>query len=271
MICETLTAAEFAPMLENSEAVLNTYARPKEGFLAEDGGRWGVLVLPGGGYGIVAPSEGEPVALAFLGAGVQAFVLKYSVAPVRWPQQLQETAAAITYLRKNARRYGISKDKIAVCGFSAGGHLAGCAANLWNHPVITEGLGFDEEQARPNAAILSYPVTMLRETGENMTRDNLFGDAALVPETSLETSVTRHNPPAFLWTTYTDGTVPMEHTMVYADALRAHEVPFELHIFNKGPHAMGLATPDSAWEADHTDVRAAQWHALCVGWLKNLK
>ncbi len=271
MIHEVLTAAEFAPMLADSGAVLNTYARPREGFLAEDGGRWGVLVLPGGGYGIVAPSEGEPVALSFLGAGVQAFVLQYSVAPARWPQQLLETAAAIAYLRKNARRYGISKDKIAVCGFSAGGHLAGCAANLWDHQVIRDSLGLTGEQVRPNAAILSYPVVFIKDGGENMTRDNLFGQSAPVRETSLETSVTGNNPPTFLWTTYTDGTVPMEHTLAYANALREHDVPFELHVFNKGPHAMGLATPDSAWQDDHIDLRAAQWHSLCVGWLKNLK
>lgn len=271
MIHETLTAAEFAPALADSGAVLNTYARPKEGFLAEDGGRWGVLILPGGGYGVVAPSEGEPVALAFLGAGVQAFVLKYSVAPVRWPQQLLETAAAIAYLRKNAKRYGIAPDKIAVCGFSAGGHLAGCAANLWGHSVIEEKLGLAGEQVRPDAAILSYPVIFIKEIGENMTRDNLFGEGPLAAETSLETSVTDQNPPAFLWTTYTDGTVPMENTLAYAAALRGRSIPFELHIFNKGPHAMGIATPDSAWQADHTDVRASEWHPLCVSWLKSLK
>ena len=271
MIHETLTASEFAPALVDSGAVLNTYARPREGFLAEDGGRWGVLVLPGGGYGIVAPSEGEPVALAFLGAGVQAFVLKYSVAPARWPQQLLETAAAIAYLRKNARRYGIAPDKIAVCGFSAGGHLAGCAANLWGHPVIEQTLGLTGEQVRPDAAILSYPVIFIKENGENMTRDNLFGEKPLVGETSLEASVTDRNPPTFLWATYTDGSVPVEHTLAYANALRAKDIPFDLHIFHKGPHAMGIATADSAWQEDHTDVRAAQWHSLCVSWLKTLQ
>ena len=271
MIHETLTAAQFAPALQDSGATLKTYARPQEGFLAENGGRWGVIILPGGGYGIVAPSEGEPVALAFLGAGVQAFVLKYSVAPARWPQQLLETAAAIAYLRKNARRYGIAPDKIAVCGFSAGGHLAGCAANLWGHPVIEQTLGLTGEQARPDAAILSYPVVFIKESGENMTRDNLFGEEPLVKETSLETSVTDRNPPTFLWATYTDGSVPVEHTLAYADALRAKDIPFDLHIFHKGPHAMGIATPDSAWQEDHTDVRAAQWHSLCVSWLKTLQ
>lgn len=271
MIHEVLTAAEFVTALADSGAVLHTYARPQEGFLAENGGRWGVLILPGGGYGVVAKSEGEPVALAFLGAGVQAFVLEYSVAPARWPQQLLETVSAIAYLRHNAGKYGIAPDKIAVCGFSAGGHLAGCAANLWGHSVIMDSLNLTAEQARPDAAILCYPVITMGEYGSDMTRGNLFGDTPLAEETSLENSVTDRNPPTFLWATYTDGSVPVENSLMYANALRKQEVPFELHIFSKGPHAMGIATPDSAWQVDHTDVRASEWHPLCISWLKSLK
>lgn len=271
MIHKTLTADQFAPALSGSGAVLTTYARPQEGFLAEEGGRWGVIVLPGGGYQVNAKSEGEPVALAFLNAGVQAFLLEYSVAPARWPQQLLETAAAIAWLRTHAAEYGVAPDKIAVCGFSAGGHLAGCAANLWDHPVIGQTLGLTDEQARPDAAVLCYPVISMGQFGSVMTRGNLFGDGAVVPETSLEHSVTDRNPPAFLWATYTDGSVPVENSLMYANALRAHDVPFELHIFGKGPHAMGLATGESAWQADHTDPQAANWHSLCTNWLKGLK
>ena len=271
MIHETLTAAQFAPALQDSGATLKTYARPQEGFLAEAGGRWGVIVLPGGGYQVNAKSEGEPTALAFLNAGVQAFLLEYSVAPVRWPQQLLEVASAVAWLRANAEKYGVDPHKIAVCGFSAGGHLAGCAANLWNHAAVKEKLGLTGEQARPDAAILSYPVITMGEFGSSMTRSNLFGEGEIVAETSLETSVTAQNPPTFLWATYTDGSVPVENTLMYANALRAHDVPFELHIFNKGPHAMGLATADSAWQADHTDARAAAWQPLCAAWLKTLR
>lgn len=271
MIHEVLTAAQFAPALADSCAVLKTYARPQEGFLAENGGRWGVIILPGGGYQVNAKSEGEPTALAFLNAGVQAFLLEYSVAPVRWPQQLLETASAIAWLRANAAKYGVDPNKIAVCGFSAGGHLAGCAANLWNHAVIGENLGLKGEQARPDAAILSYPVITMGEFGSAMTRSNLFGDAPVVEETSLENSVTDRNPPTFLWATYTDGSVPVENSLIYANALRAKNVPFELHVFNKGPHAMGLATEESAWQEDHTDSRASAWFPLCVSWLKNLR
>lgn len=271
MIHETLTVAQFAPALGESGAVLKTYARPREEFLAEEGGRWGVIILPGGGYQVNAKSEGEPIALAFLGAGVQAFLLEYSVAPARWPQALLETAAAIAWLRANAQRYGIAPDKIAVCGFSAGGHLAGCAANLWDSPVIRERLDIAGEQVRPDAAILCYPVITMGQFGSVMTRSNLFGEEAVAEETSLENSVTDRNPPTFLWTTYTDCSVPMENSLLYASALRAHQVPFELHVFDRGPHAMGLATGESAWQEDHTDARASVWHPLCVSWLKRLK
>lgn len=270
MLHDIIPAAQFAPALAQSGAVLKTYARPQEGFLSEAGGRWGVIVLPGGGYGVTAKSEGEPVALAFLGAGVQAFLLEYSVAPARWPQQLLEVAAAIAWLRANADKYGVAPDKIAVCGFSAGGHLAGCAANLWEHPAIGQTLGLTGAQARPDAAILCYPVTTMGQFGSGMTRANLFGEAAPAPETSLETSVTDRNPPAFLWATCTDGSVPVENTLMYAAALRARGVPFELHIFNKGPHAMGLATGESAWQTDHTDARSAGWFGLCVEWLGSI-
>lgn len=270
MIHEVLTTAEFAPDL-CSGAKLTTYARPNEGFLAEEGGRWGVIVLPGGGYQVNAKSEGEPVALAFLAAGVQAFLLEYSVAPVRWPQQFLEVAAAIAWLREHAEEYGVAPDRIAVCGFSAGGHLAGCAANLWQHDEIRNRLGFMGEEARPDAAILCYPVITMGEYGSVMTRGNLFGEGSIVPETSLENSVSTQNPPTFLWCTYTDSSVPMENSLMYANALRGKNVPFEMHIFGKGPHAMGLATGESAWRADHTDLQASNWHSLCVNWLKGLK
>ena len=271
MIHEVLTAEVFAPALKESSATLTVYARPRQGFLAEQGGRWGVIVLPGGGYQVNAKSEGEPVALAFLGEGVQAFLLEYSVAPARWPQAFLEAASAIAWLRGHAAQYGVDPEKIAVCGFSAGGHLAGCCANLWDHPAVREGLGLIKGEARPDATVLCYPVITMGEMGSTMTRGNLFGDGDVVSETSLEYSVSDRNPPVFLWATYTDGSVPVENTLMYAAALRRQGVPFELHVFANGPHAMGLATEQSAWQADHTEKQAANWHPLCVNWLKGLK
>lgn len=271
MIHEVLTAAEFAPALQGSDALLKTYARERKGFLAEKKGRWGVIVLPGGGYAVNAESEGEPVALAFLNSGVQAFLLNYSVAPARWPRQLLEIAAAIAWLRANGERYGVAPDKIAVCGFSAGGHLCGCAANLWDHREIRTNLGLTDGQARPDAAILCYPVIFMKQSGENMSRDHLLGGKQPLSELSLESSVTCCNPPSFLWATVTDTTVAVENTLAYASALQEKKIPFELHLFGRGPHAMGLATDESAWQADHTDEQASNWLPLCVNWLKGLK
>ncbi len=268
MIHEIIPVSGFSPALKHSSATLKSYARPQEGFLGEEGGRWGVIVMPGGGYQVTAPSEGEPVCLAFLGAGIQAFLLEYSVVPAVWPQALLEASASVAWVRQNARRYGIAPNKIAVCGFSAGGHLAGCTANLWNAPVVTEPLGLTGREARPDAAVLCYPVVTLRHPCG--TRDNLFPDGNYAPEASLETSVTGDNPPTFLWGTCTDDNVPIQNCLLYAGALDDKQVPFELHIYRNGPHAMGLATADSAWDPARMDPRVSSWHGLCVSWMKEL-
>ncbi len=250
---------------------LTAYARPHTGMVADDGARWAVLILPGGGYEVVAPGEGEPVALAFLNAGVQAFVLEYSVSPVCWPQAFLEAAAALSFLRRNASHYGVRPDHIAVCGFSAGGHLAGCLSNLWNSTILRETLGLAPAEVRPDAAILSYPVISAFAAPVCSSFRTLLGGDGPIPEAlSLERSVTPENPPAFLWTTSTDGSVSPENTLLYANALRENGVPYELHVFSQGPHAMGLATRECARDVTHYDARAAHWHSMCIDWLKTL-
>ena len=210
--------------------------------------------------------------LAFLAAGIQAFVLDYSVAPARHPAALMELAASVAWVRDHAKEYGIAPDRVAVCGFSAGGHLAGCGANLWGRPVLAP-LGLPPERMRPDACILCYPViTSKPPYGSAACFENLLGEGAQIPpELSLEDVVSRDTPPTFLWATVADGTVPVENTLLYAAALRRAGVPFELHLYEKGPHAMGLATAESAWRPDYVDPHAASWHGLCVEWLKGLK
>ncbi len=273
MLQEVFPLSTIHPDLSHSQATLTAYARDPVGSVADSGQRWGVLILPGGGYGVVAPAEGEPVALAFLAAGVQAFVLEYSVAPARWPQAFLEAAAALAFLKQNAARYGISPHRIAVCGFSAGGHLAGCLSNLWGDPLIQQKLGLAPTDVRPDASILCYPVISVALSAQGSTFPNLLGDdwrSSDQVKLSLDTSVTVANPPAFLWCTWEDGSVPMENTLLYAQILRRSAVPFDLHVFQHGPHAMGLATPDCARDPEHHDPRAAQWLPLCVSWLHSL-
>lgn len=274
MIYRTVTRTELHPGLPAGEerVRLRAYLRPKRGVLADDGQRWAVIVCPGGGYQMLAHSEGEPVALAFLAAGVQAFVLDYSVEPVRYPTALMELAASVAWVRRHAGEYGIAPDRIAVCGFSAGGHLAGCLANLWDHPVLAP-LGLSPEEMRPDASILCYPViTTEARKGHSLSFERLLGPGAEVPEEiSLEKQVKGTTPPTFLWATVADGTVPVENTMVYAEALQRAGVPFELHLFADGPHAMGLATAESAWSPEYENPHAAHWNGLCVEWLGRLR
>ena len=227
MLCRRVSLEELHPALGGGapETGLDIYCRGRTGLLADDGARWAVLILPGGGYERIAPAEGEPVALAFLAAGIQAFVLSYSVLPALWPRQFLEGAAALAWMRANAPELGFRPDRVAVCGFSAGGHLAGCLAGGYAEPLLNERLGPD------------------RRVGPG-------------------------HPPAFLWATVGDATVPVENTLDYAHALRARQVPFELHLFQDGPHAMGLADRESARDGAHYNAHAAAWHPLCIDWLK---
>ena len=275
LIYKTYRRADFCPKLPKTESdvMLTAYARPATHAKADNGQRWAVLVLPGGGYQMLAPSEGEPVALAFLAQGMQAFVLKYSISPAHWPQQLLEAAAAVDFIRRNADKYGVAPNRIAVCGFSAGGHLAACLSTLYHLPVIGETLGVTPEQARPDAAILSYPVTMPGGFGGDLTYQALLGEDwkdTMPPELVLPQSVTSQNPPTFLWTTADDEAVPPENTLDFASALLKAGVLFEAHVFSQGPHAMGLGTAECAYDDAHIQPRAAQWHKLCVSWLNSL-
>ena len=254
-------AEELHPALTGSGAELEVYCRGRTGLLADDGERWGVLIFPGGGYERIAPAEREPVALVFAAAGVQAFVLSYSLLPHVWPQQFLEGAAALAWVRAHAEEFGIRPDRVAVCGFSAGGHLAGCLSCLWDHPILKEKLSLTPEQVRPNAAILGYPVI-----NELRYISPLGGEEEL----RLDRRVRGEHPPAFLWVTGEDATVPVENTMDYAADLRKAGVSVELHLFARGPHAMGLADRESARDEAHYNAHAAAWHSLCVDWLKGV-
>lgn len=259
MIHETIPVPALSPILEDSTGRLTTYCRGRTGLLADDGQRWAVLILPGGSYERIAPAESEPVALAFLAAGIQAFVLEYSVLPRRWPQPFLEGAAALAWLRAHAEEYGFRADRVAVCGFSAGGHLAGWLAARWDHPMLKQQLGLSPEQVRPDAAVLGYPVVHAAR---------YLAPLGGAEELRLDRQVTGRHSPTFLWATVGDATVLVENTIDYAAALRQQGVSFELHLFSDGPHAMGLADRESARDEAHYNAHAAAWHPLCVDWLK---
>jgi len=270
MINERIPLSAFYPSAAHrSDSVsIQAHAHEDTQSMAAQSGRWAVLIMPGGGYRILAPSESEPVAMAFFDGGCQSFVLNYSLTPAKYPTQFMEAAAAVTYLRKNQRRYGF--EHLAVCGLSAGGHLAGCIANLWGSAQVKEVFGADTS-IRPDAAILCYPVISAKTPKRSPAFDKLTGACTEITgefaPLSLEDSVTENNPPTFLWATVNDPQVSIEHAMKYAEALRVAGVPFELHLFQNGPHAMSIATPESARSEEYCSPHVAHWLPLCLEWL----
>ena len=229
-----------------------------------------VIVLPGGGYGVTYPGEGEPIALAYLARGFCAFVLDYSVYPARFPQALAEALTAVRFVRKNADEYGIDPARIAVCGFSAGGHLAACTGTLWSNPCLDGYLGVDRIPYRPNAMILAYPV--INVSSHKGSYLNLFSqkEEELTPDVqnllNLETQVTQDTPPTFLWHTANDSTVPAKASLEFALALAEKKIPYEIRIWSGDRHGTGLGNyvtepkskplephPCAAWVEESTD------------------
>lgn len=249
-------------------AVLTGYLRDETTEMPAYNTRPAVLIVPGGGYERCSARETDPVAMQFLQAGYQVFTLLYTVspAPLRW-QPLIDAAGAILHLRRNASRLRVDPFKIAVCGFSAGGHLAGATAILWDAEPVRSALGIHGEEARPDAVILGYPVVTSGAFAHKGSFDRLAGaDETLRAALSLETHVQEDLPPFFLWQTVDDATVPVQNTLLLAQALTEHHVPYELHLFPRGVHGSSICTKDVNTPNPH----AAAWVGLCTHWLAEI-
>ncbi len=220
-------------------------------YLHEDGEkRPCVIVVPGGAYRFVSPTESELVALKFYEMGYQAFVLTYTVNYLKQKplklQPLKDISRAVRLIRKRANEFGVLENKVAVCGFSAGGHL--CASLCVHHQDI-EDEAYQGYSNRPDVGILSYPVIL---TGENAHRDSviaLLGEDATEEELrymSLDTQVTEAVPPCFVWATETDDAVPVENSQAFVNALREKSIRCAFHMFSSGAHGMCLATEEWA-------------------------
>ena len=225
-----------------------------------------VLVCPGGGYSMVSDREAEPVAMKFLANGYSAFILTYSVEPARYPTQLLQVSKAIAYIRENADEYNLHKDKILVCGFSAGGHLAASVGTLWDEEIIKKELGIKKGDNKPNGLILAYPVIIYGEKAHKGSFDNLVGegDKSLYDKLSLDKQVSKNTPPAFIWHTFNDRTVPVENSLIFASALAEEKIPFELHIFPDGNHGLSLCNEVTGDVNKHCEV----WMDLCLKWIE---
>ena len=229
-----------------------------------------ILLCPGGGYARCSQREDEPIALHFLPEGFNVFVLTYSVAPNRFPAQLREVAAAMELIYANADSWNCDTDHIAIMGFSAGGHLAAHYSTCFDCAEVREA--FPESKA-VNASILCYPVITAdpahshKGSFKNLTGLDEITEEA-IEKFSCDRNVSEHTPPAFIWHTASDATVPVMNSLLYAGALAKYKIPTELHIYPYGKH--GLSTVDSQTnkELDEKTIHAAQWLPALKNWLK---
>ncbi len=232
--------------------------------------RGAVVICPGGGYAYATPREGEPVAMQFAAAGFHAFVLHYRCAPAVYPAPQLDLTRAICLLRDHAEQWQIDPNKIAVCGFSAGGHLAASLGICWDAPELQHIAGMASGKNRPNAMILGYPVLESSgvQSGGRVTFERLAGGKPTEDQLerfSLIHQVSERSAPAFLWHTQSDEAVNPRETLNLALALDAHKVPVELHWFPQGPHGVSLATSEMNQQGD---PHIAHWMELCVEWLR---
>ena len=233
------------------------------------------VICPGGGYWWCSEREAEPVALKMVGNGIAAAVVNYATGGQHYPLQMLEALAAVTYVRRNSGRLHIDPEKIAVMGFSAGGHAACTAGLFWQEKLAEETLGCAHGEDKPNGMILCYPVIT---SGKYAHRDSMIcllgdePDEALLEKMSLEKQVTENAPHAFIWHTSEDRLVPVENSLLLAQALHEKNIDVEMHIYPKGHHGLSLCDETVTKKEDMSDaVRyCSDWVSHCVKWIKEI-
>jgi acetyl esterase/lipase len=225
-----------------------------------------IIVAPGGSYRhLAANHEGRQIANWFNAMGITAFVLQYRLGPrYHHPIELGDAQRAMRLARSRAKEFNIDPAAIGFMGFSAGGHLASTLATHFDSGIPNDSDPVNRENCRPDFVILAYPViSMTAEYSHSGSAQNLLGnppDPVLAKQLSNELNVTSSTPPAFLFSTSADTLVPPENTVAFYLALRKAKVPAEMHIFEKGPHGVGLAL---------NDVALSEWGTLLRNWLRS--
>ena len=200
-----------------------------------------MLVIPGGGYSSTSSREAEPIAMRFLTAGYNVFILRYTCAPATFPVALREACMAMRYIRENAEAFEVDPAHVAAIGFSAGGHLCGTLGTMYDCPEVAD-LG-DAALLRPDALCMCYPVAVAwGNTHQGTFRNISGGDEALRMRLSIDKLVRPDMPPVFLWHTRDDASVPVRNSLILAEALDEQGITFAMNIYAHGRH--GLSTAD---------------------------
>ena len=225
-----------------------------------------MVICPGGGYAHLAPHEGNDYALWLNQHGVTCFVLKYRLGSngYRHPAMLQDAGRALRLVRAQAVDWKVDPKRVGIMGSSAGGHLASTLMTHFDSGNTNSADPVERQSSRPDIGILCYPVITMGEYAHKGSRDNLLGtrpSPKLVELLSNELQVTTNTPPCFIWTTFEDKTVPMENTLLFAGALRKNNVPFDLHVYQKGGHGLGLKDKPPF-------ANPHPWATDCLFWLR---
>lgn len=279
MKIENIKISELYPQIADHGAYITTYFTEKSPEI-NFGKRPAMIVYPGGGYWMTSDREAEPIALKFASAGYQVIVVRYSTKDkakdANYPQQLLEGMAAIDYMRKHADELNVDPSKLAVIGFSAGGHMAGMMGTLYGEKVVCDTFNVGPRELRPDAMVLSYPVLTSGKFSHGGSLSNLLGeDAANDPEmrkkVDIIENVTEDTPPAFIWTTFTDGCVPAQNSLMMAGKMLEVGVKCELHMFRDMWHGASLADRTVASKPEDVNgiskPHIAHWVGLCMEWL----
>lgn len=230
-----------------------------------------VIVVPGGGYAYCSRREGEPIALEFLARGFQVFVLWYlnALEGVAFPEQLTELACAVDYVKKHAEEFSVNPDEIFPVGFSAGGHLTASLSTLHTEVESICGMKLD---CKPKAAGLCYPV--IYDKGHVGSFDNLTQGyseeekARLRKAWSLHERVNENTVPAFIWSSTEDTTVPPKNALLYATAMAENGIPFELHVYPKGPHGLANCNAEISQIYGDAIVQSKAWLDSCAAFFR---
>ncbi len=239
-----------------------------------------VIVCPGGGYNILSPREAEPVVRRFFGEGMNVYLLKYSVGEGACGlAPLIEASLAVKLVRQRAAEDNTDPEKIYILGFSAGGHLAASTGILWNIPQVRDAVGVTSGESpeginRPNGMVLCYPVitagkythlgSIKRVSGHEQPTDE---DIQMF---SLEKHVDSTTPPAFIWHTFSDKSVPVWNSLLLMNAMAEAKISFESHIFPEGPHGLSLANKETCeGRGELLNPHAAPWASLAVKWIRD--
>lgn len=257
---------EFAPLAGSDARVVGYLHTPIWEMTARRESYPAVVICPGGGYAWITRREADPAALPFFARGYNVFILTYSVKEqAKNFQPLIELSETVRALRET-KEWRVDGKHIAVCGFSAGGHLAASLGTMWDDPELLKRYDNHGGANRANAMILCYPAIAAGEYANEVTLRWVSGCEPGTPGYayfSLDRHVSKNTCPAFLWHTAADELVPVENTLLFALALQKQKVPYEVHIFPEGPHGLSACTYETGCPNDPS----GKWVALAVDWL----